>query len=176
MSGSKLSSAKQAAISTIRKAIKSKTEIAILAFEGNCANPIDSSIGFTRNENQLVAFVNSLTAQGGTPLATALEATNRFMKQRKSAVSRTQMILLLADGDDACGNLDAVLAQLKQNNLLYRHETVGLEVSGSAQRQLRNIAEQSGGNYHNATSQNLSKVFSDALDLMKMLDMIGKFQ
>ena len=86
------------------------------------------------------------------------------------------MILLLADGDDNCGNLDAILNQLKQNNLLYRHETVGLEVSSSAQRQLQNIATQSGGKYHSATSQNLSKVFSDAMDLMKMLDMIGKFR
>lgn len=176
MSGTKLSSAKGAAINTIRKALKNKTEIAILTFEGDCTSPIHASIGFSRNESELVAFVKGLNARGGTPLATALEATNRFMNQNKSASSRTQMILLLADGDDGCGNLDAILNQLKQNNLLYRHETVGLEVSGSAQRQLQNIATQSGGKYHSATSQNLSKVFSDAMDLMKMLDMIGKFR
>ena len=86
------------------------------------------------------------------------------------------MILLLADGDDNCGNLDEILSQLKQNHLLYRHETVGLEISDSAQRQLQNIARQSGGKYHSATSQNLSKVFSDAMDLMQMLDMVGKFR
>ena len=176
MAGTKLSSAKGAAINTIRKALKNKTEIAILTFEGDCTSPIHASIGFSRHESDLVAFVKGLDARGGTPLATALEATNRFMNQNKSASSRTQMILLLADGDDNCGNLDAILSQLKQNNLLYRHETVGLEVSGSAQRQLQNIATQSGGKYHSATSQNLSKVFSDAMDLMKMLDMIGKFR
>lgn len=175
MSGTKLSSAKRAAVDTIRKAIKNKTEIAVLAFEGDCTSPINNSIGFTRDEKRLVAFVNSLDAQGGTPLATALEATNRFMQQHKSAASRTQMILLLADGDDDCGGLDTVLRTLKQKNLLYRHETVGLEVSGAAQRQLQNIARQSGGKYHSATSQNLSQVFSDAVDLMRMLDMIGKF-
>ena len=97
------------------------------------------------------------------------------MQQHKSVASRTQMILLLVGGDDDCGGLDAVLRTLKQNNLLYRHETVGLEVSGAARRQLQNIATQSGGKYHSATSQNLSKVFSDAVDLMRMLDMIGKF-
>ena len=175
MDGTKLRSAKRAAVETIRKALKNKTEIAVLAFEGDCANPLNNSIGFTRNENQLVAFVNGLDAQGGTPLATALEATNRFMQQHKSAASRTQMILLLADGDDDCGGLNQVLSRLKKNNLLYRHETVGLEVSGAAQRQLENIATQSGGKYHSATSQNLSRVFSDAVDLMRMLDMIGKF-
>ncbi len=42
MSGSKLSSAKRAAVDTIRKAIKSKTEIAVLAFEGDCTSPIHS--------------------------------------------------------------------------------------------------------------------------------------
>lgn len=175
MSGTKLSSAKRAAVETIHKALKNRTEIAVLAFEGDCPNPIDRSIGFTRDEKQLVAFVNGLAAQGGTPLATALEATNRFMQLQKSAASRTQMILLLADGDDDCGGLNAVLRRLKQKNLLYRHETVGLEVSGAAQRQLQNIAVQSGGKYHSATSQNLSQVFSDAVDLMRMLDMLGKF-
>ena len=130
MDGTKLSSAKQAAVETIRKALKNKTEIAVLAFEGDCASPLNSSIGFTRNEAELVAFVNGLDAQGGTPLATALEATNRFMQQHKSAASRTQMILLLADGDDDCGGLNQVLSKLKKNNLLYRHETVGLEGVG----------------------------------------------
>ena len=176
MDGTKLRSAKSAAIETIRKAIGSNTEIAVLAFEGDCQQPIHASIGFTRNENELIAFVNGLSATGGTPLATALEATNRFMNQHKSATSRTQMILLLADGDDDCGNLDTVLQRLKHNNLLYRHETVGLEVSGAAQQQLQHIAAQSGGNYHHASSETLSKVFSDAVDLMKMLDMIGKFR
>ena len=176
MDGTKLRSAKSAAIETIRKALGRKTEVAVLAFEGDCQHPIHASTGFTRKESDLIAFVNGLSAEGGTPLATALGATNRFMKQHKSATSRTQMILLLADGDDDCGNLNAVLRRLKQNNLLYRHETVGLEVSGAAQRQLQNIATQSGGNYHNASSENLSKVFSDAVDLMKMLDMIGKFR
>ncbi len=86
------------------------------------------------------------------------------------------MILLLADGNDDCGDLNTVLRTLKHNNLLYRHETVGLEVSGAARQQLRNIASQSGGNYHSATSQNLSQVFSNAVDLMRMLDMMGKFR
>ena len=86
------------------------------------------------------------------------------------------MIPLLADGDDACGNLDGVLTNLKRTNLLYRHETVGLEVSGTAQQQLQPIATQSGGNYQGATSQNLSQVFSNAMDLMKMLGMVGKFR
>ena len=74
------------------------------------------------------------------------------------------------------GEVKRVCGEVPNLALLYRHETVGLEVSGSAQRQLQNIATQSGGKYHSATSQNLSKVFSDAMDLMKMLDMIGKFR
>ena len=176
MSGSKLSSAKQAAVDTIRKAIRSRTEIAVLAFEGDCGDPIHGSLGFSRNEPELVAFVNGLTAKGGTPLATALEATSRFMQRQKSSGSQTQMILLLADGEDDCGDLDSVLDRLKRNNLLYRHETVGLEVDDVARRQLQNIASQSGGNYHGATSGDLSQVFSDAVDLLNMLDMLGKFK
>ena len=114
MSGSKLSSAKQAAVDTIRKATRNRTEIAVLAFEGACGNPIHDSVGFSRNERELVAFVNGLTADGGTPLATALEATSRFMRQYRSTGSKTQMILLLADGDDDCGGLDTILSKLKK--------------------------------------------------------------
>lgn len=94
---------------------------------------------------------------------------------RQAPAHQTHMILLLADGDDDCGGLDVVLQKLKQKNLLYRHETVGLEVSGAAQKQLQSIATQSGGNFHSATSHNLSQVFSDAVDLMRMLDMLGNF-
>jgi len=176
MAGARLRSAKSAAVETIRKAITNQAEIAVVAFEGDCASPMHSSVGFTRDEGALVAFVNGLTAQGGTPLATALEATNKFMQQHKSSRSRTQMILLLADGDDDCGGLSAVLRALKRENLLYRHETVGLEVSRVARQQLQDIATQSGGNYHNATSGDLSQVFSDAVDLMGMLDMLGRFR
>ncbi len=79
MAGTKLRAAKSAAIETIRKAIGSQTEVAVLAFEGDCQHPIHASTGFTRNESALIAFVNGLTAEGSTPLATALEATNRFM-------------------------------------------------------------------------------------------------
>ena len=175
MQGAKLDSAKRAAVDTIRKALRNKSEVAILAFEGDCDDPIDRSIGFSRNEAALVAFVNGLSAEGGTPLATALEATNRFMNQH-AAASSTQMILLLADGDDDCGGLDDMLRKLKQQNLLYRHETVGLEVSGNARQQLQAIATQSGGNFHSATSRNLSQVFGDAVDLMRMLDMLGNFK
>lgn len=176
MQGSKLASAKKAAIDTIRNALKSKTEVAVLAYEGDCNRPIHGSVGFSRSEGELIDFVNGLTADGGTPLASALEVTNRFMQQNRSSGSTTQMILLLADGDDDCGGLSSVLQKLKRSNLLYRHETVGLEVDDSARRQLKDIAVQSGGRYHSATSANLSKVFSDAVNLTRMLDMLGKFK
>ena len=166
MGGSKLNSAKTAATDTIRNAIKSKTEIAVLAFTGDCGRPIQDSIGFSRNERELTDFVNGLKAGGGTPLATALEAANEFMRQYNSAASETQMIFLLADGDDSCGGLDSILSKLKKNNLLYRHETVGLEVEASTRRQLENIASRSGGNYHSATSENLAKVFSNTFLLV----------
>ena len=129
------------------------------------------------DENQLVAFLNGLTAEGGTPLVTALEATNQFMNQHKSAASRSQMILVLVDGDDNCGGLDEVLGELKQKNLFYCHEIVGLEVSGGASNSYKTLR----GNQAEtiiappARTQNLPKVFSDAVDLMKMLDMLGKF-
>ena len=176
MSGAKLDAARRAAIDTVRKALRGDTEVAVLSFEGDCDAPIRASVGFTRDAGEAVAFIEGLEALGGTPLSTALAATGRFMEAGKASGSGTQMILLLADGDDDCGGVDEALESLAANNQLYRHETVGLEVSDLARRQLEAIAARSGGRYHAATSDNLSRVFSDVVELANMLDMIGRFR
>ncbi len=170
MAGVKLASAKNAAINTIRKAIKRGAEISVLAFGGNCKSPINSRVNFSRNEGGLIAFVKGLSARGGTPLSTALNATAQFMNKNKSDQSKAQMIIVLADGDNDnnCGRIDEQLDYLDRNDLLYQHETVGLEVSASTIRQLERIADRSGGNYHNATSATLSDLFSDVINQWRL--------
>jgi Mg-chelatase subunit ChlD len=178
MSGAKLKSAKQAAMETIATSLKKGVEIAILAFSGNCGNPISKRIDFTTNKQSLKSFMNSLSASGGTPLGNALKIANNYLYQSKAAASQTQMIILLADGDDNCGNINSVMANLKNKGIIFRHQTIGLEVSSNskAARQLQSIATRSGGVYHHVKDhKQLPNIFKEALGTMEILDMLGSF-
>ncbi|PHS40639.1 MAG: hypothetical protein COB07_03800 [Sulfurovum sp.] len=178
MSGAKLKSAKQAALETIMTSLKKGVEISILAFSGNCGSPISKRINFTTNEQSLNSFMNSLSAAGGTPLGNALKIANNYLYQSKSNASQTQMIILLADGDDNCGNINSVMASLRNKGIIFRHQTIGLEVSSNskAARQLQSIATSSGGVYHHVKDhKQLPNIFKEALGTMEILDMLGSF-
>jgi len=178
MSGAKLKSAKQAALETITTSLKKGVEIAILAFSGSCGKPISKRINFTTNKQSLSAFVNSLSAGGGTPLGNALKIANNYLYKSKSSASQTQMIILLADGDDNCGNINSVMASLKNKGIIFRHQTIGLEVNSNskAAKQLQSIATTSGGVYHHVKDhKQLPNIFKEALGTMEILDMLGSF-
>ncbi len=178
MSGAKLKSAKQAALETIATSLKKGAEVSILAFSGNCSSPISKRINFTTDKQSLTQFVNSLSAGGGTPLGNALKIANNYLYQSKSSSSQTQMIILLADGDDNCGNISSVMASLKSQGIIFRHQTIGLEVNSSskAAKQLQSIASSSGGVYHHVKDhKQLPNIFKEALSTMEILDMLGTF-
>ncbi|WP_224483470.1 DUF5675 family protein [Robertkochia aurantiaca] len=177
MAGEKLSAAKKSAKETIKKVLEhSNTEIAIFAFEGNCENPIHTACGFTSDKNLLIKTIDRLQAEGGTPLAGALKIANEYLEVNKSINSKSQMIILLADGDDDCGNVNSIMDQLKNKGIVFRHETIGLGLTENqqARNQLKAISMETGGEYHDATShKQLSRKFQDALENMKLLEMLG---
>lgn len=183
MAGEKLRSAKSAAKETIRRAVERGAEVGILAFEGSCSrqNPgsaISRTHPLSTEVESLCSFVDGLADGGGTPLACAVQHANRYLKENQAQSSRSQMIILLADGQDDCGHLDSVLAGLRGTETLFRHETIGLGVGDSAEAigQLKQIAKASGGNFHNSPSTSqLSQAFSDAFQTMAMMEMFGKF-
>ena len=178
MQGGKLKSAKKAALETIETSLQKGVEISILAFSGGCGSPISKRINFTRDRGRLVNFVKSLSANGGTPLGNALKVANNYLYNSRSSTSQTQMIILLADGDDNCGNIKSVMNSLRNKGIIFRHQTVGLEVNANskAANQLRSIAKSSGGVYHHAKDhKQLPSIFKEALSAMEILDMIGMF-
>lgn len=178
MSGDKLLSAKSAAKKSIEKLISRKSEVAIMAFSGECHSPIKKSISFTTDVSALNKFIDSLGASGGTPLSAALIEANQFLAKYSNAPSTNKMILLLADGANSCGNLNEGLTQLKKNGFFFRHETIGLGIEpfSEASTQLQNIANMSGGQYHYSEDHaQLGEIFTSALDNMLLLDLIGAF-
>lgn len=178
MGGKKLRDAKKAAKDVIDNAVRQNTEVAVLSFSGDCSNPIPSRHPFSRDKNSLQRFVDGLSDGGGTPMSAAVEYANRYVAINRSPGTQSEMIILLADGDDGCNILSPVVRELKNDGVLFRHQTVGLEIDSdsSAARDLKRLARDSGGDYqYAADSSQLNETFRRAMLAMEMLDMLGRF-
>lgn len=177
MKGNRLSEAKKAANELVAKSLSNNTEVAVLSFSGDCGSPISLQHPFSLNAASLQSFINGLIAGGGTPMSAAVEYANVYMSNNQSKQSSNQMVLLLADGDDNCNIMSPVVEALKQDGILYTHQTVGLELDSKSKavQDLKLVAQASGGEFMSADSAvQLSQTFENAAIAMGILDMIGK--
>jgi Mg-chelatase subunit ChlD len=173
MQGNKLKEAKSAAKEVIRKSTRNNTEVAILTFSGSCNNPIAKHQAFSTNTQKLLSFVDSLSADGGTPMSAAIEYANIYMANNSSKSSASEMILLLADGDDSCNIMSPVITELKKSGILFHHQTVGLELDADSKavQDLTLIAKESGGDFSLAAdASQLSRTFENAVIAMGILE------
>ena len=94
-----IEAAKRSAIDALGRAAQTgSVEVAVLAFSGDCANPVPRHQEFTGDVDWLTAFIDSLQPGGGTPMADALLFANRFMHRNGHPGAADRMIMLLADG------------------------------------------------------------------------------
>ena len=175
----KIEAAKRAATDALSRAASGgSVEVAVLAFSGDCQNPVPRYQDFTRDVGRLTRFIASLQPGGGTPMADALLFANRYMATNGSAGASDRMIMLLADGQNDCGDIGQALAALQRSGVIFRHETVGFGItpnSGAAQ-DLRRIATETGGTYHHAAdASQLADVFMEFVDTLSVIDMLGRF-
>ena len=175
----KIEAAKRAATDALSRAASGgSVEVAVLAFSGDCQNPVPRYQDFTRDVDRLTRFIASLQPGGGTPMADALLFANRYMASNGSAGASDRMIMLLADGQNDCGDIGQALVALQRRGVIFRHETVGFGItpnSGAAQ-DLRRIATETGGAYHHAAdASQLADVFMEFVDTLSVIDMLGRF-
>ena len=175
----KIEAAKRSAIAALGRAAKSgSVEVAVLAFSGDCQNPVPHYQDFTRDVDRLTGFIRSLQHGGGTPMADALLFANRFLARNGSAAASDRMIMLLADGQNDCGDVGQAMASLQSSGIIFRHETVGFGIAPSSQaaQDLRQIATQTGGAYHHAAdASQLADLFMEFVDPFTVIDMLGRF-
>ena len=175
----KIMAAKRAATAALSRAAGSgSVEVAVLAFSGDCQNPVPRYQDFTRDIDRLASFIDSLQPGGGTPMADALLFANRFLAANGSAGASDRMIMLLADGQNDCGHIGQAMAALEASGVIFRHETVGFGITPNspAAQDLRQIATQTGGSYHHAAdASQLSDVFMEFVDTLSVIDMLGRF-
>ena len=174
----KIEVAKQAAVDALgRAASGGSVEVAVLGFSGDCGHPVPQFQDFTRDVPLLTRFIGNLQPGGGTPMATAVQFANRFMSSNGSAGAADRMIMLLADGQNDCGDIDQALAELQAAGVIFRHETVGFGITpnSAAADDLRKIATQTGGTYHHAAdATQLADVFMEFVSTLTVIDLLGR--
>ena len=175
----KIEAARSAALAAVEQAARRRgVEVAVLAFEGDCSQPVPRYHGFTTDSAALAGFIRSLEPGGGTPMAEAVLVANRFMTNEGAGSARDQMIVLLADGANDCGSIAEALAELRASGVIFRHETVGfgIEPNTTAARDLQQIATASGGTYHHAAdATQLGDLFLEFVNTFTLIDMLGTF-
>ena len=176
---SKIDAAKSAATAALGRAAKTgSVEVAVLAFSGDCADPVPRYQDFTRDVGQLTVFIDSMQPGGGTPMADALMFANRFMDRNGHVGARDRMIMLLADGQNDCGDVGQAMATLQASGIIFRHETVGFGITPTspAAADLREVATQTGGTYHHAAdATQLADVFMEFVNTFSVIDLLGQF-
>ncbi len=111
-------------------------------------------------------------------MADALLFANRYMAANGSSGASDRMIMLLADGQNDCGDTGQAMAALQSRGVIFRHETVGLGIAPNSQaaQDLRQVATQTGGAYHHAAdASQLADVFMEFVDTLTVIDMLRLF-
>ena len=127
----KIEAAKRAAADALSRAAGGgSVEVAVLAFSGDCQNPVPRYQDFTRDVDWLTRFIERLQPGGGTPMADALLFANRYMAANGSDGASDRMIMLLAGRPER----------------LRRHR----QRAGYAPGERRDLPSRDGGLRHNA--------------------------
>ncbi|MDY0142013.1 MAG: OmpA family protein [Bacteroidales bacterium] len=175
MDGDKLEALQIAAVQTCQNAIINNSEVAILAFAGNCKEPIASKLEFTKDINDVILNIAYLNAGGGTPMYESYAAACEYMWKNSSRQSTNKVIILMTDGDaNGCTTLDKTVNNLKYRGLLYRTQCIAFDVNkyGYAAQDLEKIATSSKGQFYLAESvsdlgMTFEKAGSDIFNISK---------
>ncbi|MFN5415880.1 MAG: OmpA family protein, partial [Flavobacteriia bacterium] len=166
MEGSKIEALKKSAEEVCLKALENNTEVAILAFGGECDDPIQSYSAFSNDALELTNFIKALYPEGRTPMYEAMYVAEDYMQSDASKDSKNKSIILMSDGDaTSCFSLESVFDDMKKRKLNYKIHTIALEVAeyGRAYSDLTEIANETKGSFnYSATANDLGSAFAQA--------------
>ncbi|MCZ6104351.1 OmpA family protein [Campylobacter ureolyticus] len=139
---SRIGSAKKNIKDIAYKLDTSKTNVAVIDFGRNCE--VSIKLKPTDNINSLISTVDSLNADGNTPLAGAIRKAGSLASSSNTAVH----IILLSDGVATCGgDPKQEIDRLVRNNPNIKISTfiIGYSVDDMARNQLQNLIVGDGG-------------------------------
>lgn len=114
------------------------------------------------NKASAKAEISKIKAVGFTPIAGALEKAKSILSAYPSD-KYINSVILISDGEETCGGEPAITANiLKSANISVTTSVIGFDVGGTAEKQLKNIAQNGGGQYYSArTEKEFEKAFSN---------------
>ena len=135
-------------------------------FYGNFCDPSHARVdqAFTTSRDAPRRTIADFVTDGGTPLTGAVRAV--IDRAQADPTSREAVVVLLTDGLNSCEDPSAAEAYRAEGGRMVIH-TVGfaIEPGGVAERDLRELARESGGSYHQASSlEELRLVFRSFAD------------
>jgi Ca-activated chloride channel homolog len=124
--------------------------------------------GSRYDQKQLEQALSRVQPTGYNPLALALFKSQPDMK--KGAPGQVENhVILITDGYDNCdGNPEKMAQALHLSDTAANVHVIGLDVEAKTEQQLRNIADQTGGDYATVKNeQELEKVLASETDRLK---------
>ncbi len=103
------------------------------------------------DKQEFSAKIQDLTPRGYTPIAYSLEQSRNDLIDVGMGREAERVIILMTDGEETCGGDPiAVLKKLREEGFRLKVFTVGFNVNDIARKQLKDIADFSGGKYFDA--------------------------
>lgn len=159
MAGNRLDLAKNSSIASLDYIGNADSRISLIKYN-NCSTVLVSN--FTSDRDTLKDKIRNLSAGGATPIAKSLEMAYSYLKNETTG--NRAYVLLFSDGSETCsGDPCAVVKDQKMNGSVPIY-TIGYMVGSDAESQLSCIANESGGEYFNAsTADSIKDVFTEAI-------------
>ena len=140
MRGSKITQAKSALTEAV-STLGGLYDLGLREFSGSCASPGQLLVPVgAGNEAAMNQAIGSLNAFGGTPTSAALLLA-------ADEIPAGGTIVLVADGDDQCGNLCTTAQSIADRGIDITVHAVGVQVSGNVAQTLECAANATGGDY-----------------------------
>lgn len=163
----KIDAAKTAAQNFVEKS--SGSEIGVMQFS-YCTDiygppdPLQGDVriveGFTTDKSALNDAIESIYAEGDTPIAYALEEAVAYFESRNK---RDGIIVLLTDGEETCGGDPEAAAEAAYSQGYAVINVIAYDLDPSALEYAQRIARAGGGNVYTAeTQQELESALSQA--------------
>ncbi len=115
----------------------------------DCKDIEDISALGILDKKSIFEKLKNITPRGKSPLTDAISHVIDKVKDLEGP----KTIILISDGVESCGKDPCkLIKELKANNINFKIEVIGLNVSESETEQLKCIAEESGGAYQYITS------------------------
>jgi len=143
-------------------------EMGLMAYghreKGNCDDIEILQVVTTVDSNNILNIIKKITPKGKTPISQSLKQAAETLRYTEDAAT----VILISDGEETCNADPCVVSKkLKEKGINFTTHVIGFDIkkNKTAQKQLKCIAENTGGQFFQA---------EDALSLKKALVKVKK--